>query len=159
NPSCRGAVERCAAKSTCGKPGFVTCCRTSALGKTRCSVKKDAAHCTASHGTVGTCTSCCDACSAPSGPSCPRCGPSVGLTCGGTCGSGQVCSFSWTDGCVCVSGTVACSPSTQVCTAGACPTGQVCSSLLDSYCVCFSGNVPCGGTDVCPADGACGGYV
>src|SRR5881628_406531 len=39
NPSCRGAVERCAAKSTCGKPGFVTCCRTSASGRKRCSIK------------------------------------------------------------------------------------------------------------------------
>src|SRR5439155_25462286 len=28
NKDCAGAVERCAARSTCGKPGFVTCCRT-----------------------------------------------------------------------------------------------------------------------------------
>src|SRR5262245_19267806 len=28
NRSCGGAVKKCAAKSTCGKPGFVTCCRT-----------------------------------------------------------------------------------------------------------------------------------
>src|SRR5262249_12427083 len=28
NPSCKGEVVKCAAHSTCGKPGFVTCCRT-----------------------------------------------------------------------------------------------------------------------------------
>src|SRR5262249_6087011 len=34
---CKSAVVRCAARSTCGKPGFVTCCRTTAKGKTKCS--------------------------------------------------------------------------------------------------------------------------
>ena len=68
--SCKGAVKKCAAHSTCGKPGTVTCCLTTAKGP-KCKVKKDAAHCTAKQGTVGTCTSCCDACPAPgSGPSC-----------------------------------------------------------------------------------------
>src|SRR5213593_4149700 len=28
NKSCARFVKRCAAHSTCGKPGFVTCCRT-----------------------------------------------------------------------------------------------------------------------------------
>src|SRR5262245_33481224 len=28
NKSCAGAAIRCAARSTCGRPGFVTCCRT-----------------------------------------------------------------------------------------------------------------------------------
>ena len=63
--SCHGAVVKCAAKSTCGKPGFVTCCRTTAKGKTTCSIKSDAAHCKATkHGTacVGQRPSCCDAC-------------------------------------------------------------------------------------------------
>src|SRR5262245_26478675 len=31
--SCGGAVKRCAARSTCGKPGWVTCCRVSNSGK------------------------------------------------------------------------------------------------------------------------------
>jgi hypothetical protein len=56
----------CAARSTCGKPGFVTCCRTTAKGVTKCSIKHGAAKCTApKHGgaTVGTHASCCDACS------------------------------------------------------------------------------------------------
>src|SRR5262245_37716227 len=37
NQSCRGAVTKCAARSTCGKPGFVTCCRISQRGKLKCS--------------------------------------------------------------------------------------------------------------------------
>ena len=42
NQSCMGQVVRCAARSTCGKPNFVTCCRTSATGQTRCSTKSGA---------------------------------------------------------------------------------------------------------------------
>src|SRR5262245_9611961 len=61
---CKGAVKKCAAKSTCGKPGFVTCCRTK-NGKTKCSLKKDASLCTPQKGgsaCVGSFSSCCDAC-------------------------------------------------------------------------------------------------
>ncbi len=66
--TCKGAVKKCAAHSTCGKPGFVTCCMTNPKGKSSCKIKNGAAACT---GTVGTCSSCCDACPAPgSGPSC-----------------------------------------------------------------------------------------
>jgi hypothetical protein len=69
--TCKLAVIDCAGKSTCGKSGFVTCCRTTAKGKTTCSIKRDAAHCKApKHGTAcpGQRPSCCDAC--PSG-GCP----------------------------------------------------------------------------------------
>ena len=66
---CRGAAKKCAAKSTCGKPGFVTCCRTKTRSDgtpvTKCTIKRDAAHCTApKNGTAcpGTESSCCDAC-------------------------------------------------------------------------------------------------
>ena len=65
--SCKGAVKKCAAHSTCGRPGTpVTCCTSSG-----CKIKKDAAHCPAP-AVVGTCKSCCDACPAPGngGPSC-----------------------------------------------------------------------------------------
>jgi hypothetical protein len=64
NKSCAGAVKKCAAKSTCGRPGAVTCCVTK-TGRTKCRIRRDAAHCTASNGStacVGTNTSCCDAC-------------------------------------------------------------------------------------------------
>jgi len=69
--SCKSAVKKCAAHSTCGKPGAVTCCLTTAKG-TKCKIKKDPASCAAKNGTVGTCASCCDACPPPGrGPSCP----------------------------------------------------------------------------------------
>jgi plastocyanin len=64
---CKAAVVRCARKSTCGAPGFVTCCRTTATGSTKCSVKSSQATCTAPRGgsaCVGAVPSCCDSCSA-----------------------------------------------------------------------------------------------
>src|SRR5262249_46287138 len=42
---CKGAVKRCAARSVCGKPGFVTCCRTTAKGPTTCSTKGRGGRC------------------------------------------------------------------------------------------------------------------
>ena len=64
---CFGAAKRCVARSTCGKPGAVTCCRTSASGVTKCSPKRDAATCRPPRGgsaCVGIFASCCDACDA-----------------------------------------------------------------------------------------------
>jgi hypothetical protein len=88
--NCKGAVMRCAARSTCGKKsGFVTCCfaspghckdGTCQDGSTSCTVdadcpqvsrcrtKSSADHCTASGGSPGT-GSCCDAVCAVSSPS------------------------------------------------------------------------------------------
>jgi len=83
--SARTSLKRCAARSTCGKPGFVTCCRSVAgvclegtcVGtdpavtcttneecpiKSRCSIKHDADSCLAVGGTPGTASSCCNAC-------------------------------------------------------------------------------------------------
>jgi plastocyanin len=65
--ACRAAVLGCAEKSTCGKAGFVTCCRTTAKGSTKCLVKPSAAKCTAPKGgsaCVGRMPSCCDSCAA-----------------------------------------------------------------------------------------------
>ena len=62
---CKGEITRCAAKSTCGKPEAVTCCRVDRRGKVRCSVKKSADKCQPPNGgaaCVGATTSCCDAC-------------------------------------------------------------------------------------------------
>jgi hypothetical protein len=76
--TCAGAVKKCASKSTCGKPGFVTCCVTTSKGP-KCKLKKDATACSAKGGTATvdpSNTSCCsmthpltaDACNAsPSG--------------------------------------------------------------------------------------------
>jgi hypothetical protein len=72
--NCAGKVKKCAAKSTCGKPGFVTCCVTSG-NKSKCKLKKSVEACTAKHGTVNANPSCCsaaqplttDSCNSPSG--------------------------------------------------------------------------------------------
>src|SRR5439155_1337887 len=64
---CASTVMDCASNSTCGKPGFVTCCQTAASGATTCSVTKGASACVAPSGgsaCVGTQPSCCDACPA-----------------------------------------------------------------------------------------------
>jgi hypothetical protein len=83
--NCKGKVVRCAARSTCGKEGFVTCqipvpgtcdtvahtclndptkaCFTDAECTTfKCKVKSATELCTAAGGTVGTSSTCCAAC-------------------------------------------------------------------------------------------------
>ncbi|HLK11944.1 MAG TPA: hypothetical protein VKW76_11225 [Candidatus Binatia bacterium] len=65
--SCKGAVRRCAAGSTCGRPGLVACCRITASGARKCTLKRRAA-CRAPKGgslCPETPTSCCDACGGP----------------------------------------------------------------------------------------------
>lgn len=62
---CKGEVVRCAAKSTCGKPGAVTCCRIDRKGKVKCSIKKTAEKCLPPRdggACIGASDSCCDAC-------------------------------------------------------------------------------------------------
>ena len=68
-PECRGAIKRCAARSICGKQarGFVTCCKTSSSGATKCSTKSSTTACTdhapaGGSACVGSHASCCDAC-------------------------------------------------------------------------------------------------
>lgn len=64
---CRDAILQCASRSTCGRPGAVTCCRTSKRGTTTCSIKKGADRCRAPAGgsaCAGAKASCCDACAA-----------------------------------------------------------------------------------------------
>jgi hypothetical protein len=50
--NCKGAVKKCAAKSTCGKPDAKTCCITK-NGVTKCKITKDEGKCTDKGGTVG----------------------------------------------------------------------------------------------------------
>jgi hypothetical protein len=69
--ACKATVKHCAAKSTCGRPGFVSCCRTTAEGVQKCAVKPTAGACKAPKGgtaCVGDLPSCCDACG---GETCP----------------------------------------------------------------------------------------
>jgi len=87
--SCRGKLVRCAARSTCGKEGFVTCTRVVATGTcdtatgfcldadiattacttnddcvlaTRCSTKRSAEQCIERGGFVGDSPTCCSNC-------------------------------------------------------------------------------------------------
>jgi hypothetical protein len=73
--NCKGKVKKCAAKSTCGKPGFVTCCVTTSKGP-KCKLKSTEQKCLDKGGAVKSNPSCCsntqpittDACNAsPSG--------------------------------------------------------------------------------------------
>src|SRR2546425_6213653 len=43
--SCKRSVVRCAALSTCGRSGFVTCCRYYPVGVVRCKIKRSADRC------------------------------------------------------------------------------------------------------------------
>jgi hypothetical protein len=64
-PPCRHAVRKFLARSVCGRPGAVTCCRMNANGRKRCVNKPDAAHCTAPAGgtaSLGVSENCYDAC-------------------------------------------------------------------------------------------------
>src|SRR5262245_48602818 len=66
---CKGTVTSCAARSTCGKPGAVTCCRVDRRGKVKCQTKSSAAKCKAPNGgqaCTGSAASCCDSCGAGS---------------------------------------------------------------------------------------------
>jgi hypothetical protein len=67
NDGCLRPVVRCAAKSTCGRPGAAVCCRTTAAGVTKGSVVRSEAQCRAPRGgsaCVGAAASICDACDA-----------------------------------------------------------------------------------------------
>ncbi len=70
NRRCRRSVQRCAQRSTCGRPDAVTCCITTASGKSKCRIRSDANRCKAPAGgaaCVGNYESCCDACGAGGG--------------------------------------------------------------------------------------------
>ncbi len=63
--SCRNTVVNAARKSTCGRPGAVTCCRTNQTHRTSCSVSSAADRCRAPSGgqaCVGLLASCADSC-------------------------------------------------------------------------------------------------
>jgi hypothetical protein len=84
--NCRGKLVRCAARSTCGKDGFVTCNRvelgtcdllsgtcvepagivctsdTDCVISTRCNTKRSAEICEARGGVVGDAPTCCSSC-------------------------------------------------------------------------------------------------
>jgi hypothetical protein len=180
NKRCAGFVRRCASRSICGKPGFVTCCRINSRGKTRCARKRDATKCVAPRGgsaCVGSFPSCCDACvdggcattttttstttSTTADPFRP-CGPDATGTCGGICSGGvDLCvQDAQTGECVCVEG-----PCRAVGGFGSCygtclspaATCTLCAACGGCGCIipCNGGSYPtCNGT--CPPSYACG---
>ena len=122
-PQCRTAVVRCAARSTCGRPGDVTCCRTRADGGKRCSVRSGGQPCSAPPGgsaCAGTASSCCDACAAAScaAPATttttlrPRCGSDLDCDDGNGCSVDRCIDGTCQHECVCVGpgGSASCCP-------------------------------------------------
>jgi hypothetical protein len=152
---CARTARRCLRKSTCGRPGAVTCCRTTGRGAVRCGIKRDASRCRARRGgsaCVGTTTSCCDGCAdAPCIPTttsttsstttstlgipAETCGGATYPTCDGTCSGANVCGpvqiYTSVTGtvslCACLDPTATCTGSFNdgMCP-GVCPAGKVC---------------------------------
>lgn len=152
NKGCVRVVKRCASKSTCGKPGYVTCCRTRSSGATSCTLKRDAARCTAPNGgsaCVGAMPSCCDACAdggcsvttttttattttIPFGP----CAAGPGGTCGGFCPSIFEECVSGSGGCECVE--VPCQGIGGIGSCGgSCPSPATCT-FVPGGCACVA---------------------
>jgi hypothetical protein len=166
NKSCIHAVRACAARSTCGKPGSVTCCRTASSGRTSCSIKRSAARCVAPSGgsaCLSPVASCCDACAevgctvtttttttsttTTTDPLAP-----CGLDSGGSCAG--VCSWPFDlcvpdpdgGGCECVPGPCQAIGGIGSC-GGTCSDPSATCSFYPGGCACF---IPCD-------PGACGG--
>ncbi len=109
---CRGAVARCAGRSTCGRPGALTCCRTTATGEQTCRTRRGAEACTAPPGgraCVAAEASCCDAC----GPGeCAACLRDAECDDGNPCTQDTCTAVGCRHDCLCVgpSGTLSCCP-------------------------------------------------
>ena len=174
NKGCTGVVKRCASKSTCGKPGYVACCRTRRSGQTSCALKRTAARCVAPNGgsaCVGAVPSCCDACvaggcsatttttSSTSTTSTlvpPPCGPQAGGTCGGTCTSlfDECVADPVTSACGCVLGPCRAIGGIGSC-GGSCTDPRASCTLFPGPggCACV---IPCAGSGAPPCDPPCG---
>jgi hypothetical protein len=171
NRNCRGAVVRCASRSTCGSTGAVTCCRTNSHGATRCSIKSSAAKCLPprdGQACVGSFSSCCDAChdggcAAPIPPQACS-GGSGPPQCGGTCPPGTVCVDNpGAGGCVCTA--TGCGETAFPQCGGLCPGLLVCmpfqsiqfAGVVGQVCACGNPNVSCsmGTGSACVTGGRC----
>ena len=169
-PRCRFDVRRCAGRSTCGRPGAVTCCRTVPAGGTRCRVTRTAARCTPPSGgsaCVGSFASCCDACGAGGCVTTtttttlpPPCGnfPS----CNGTCPPGLACGIAddLAGLCGCFpDGSQPCGDATFPFCNGTCPAGEHCGTLApipDGECACVpDGATACGSSSYPTCGGVC----
>jgi hypothetical protein len=174
--ACLGTLQRRAARSTCGRPGAVTCCRTRANGTTRGSIRADAAHCRSPLGgsaCVGSYPSVFDACDADG--CAPRCGNGIveeGERCDGQVFCDPACQFKFTLCCssapageaglcvdadvetyeeTCLANGLGGTPGT-VCeeTGGPCPPGVICAGACQPSAT-FPPTTLC-----CQGNGACG---
>jgi hypothetical protein len=171
---CRFDVRRCAARSTCGRPGAVTCCRTMPGGATRCRIAGSPSRCTSPPGgsaCVGSAASCCDACGAGGCVTTtttttlpPPCGNFP--VCNGTCPPGLLCGIADDIGGLCgcfPDGSQPCGDASFPFCNGTCPAGGHCGTLApipDGACACVpDGATACGSSSfptcggVCPAPG------
>src|SRR5262249_39653723 len=67
NGACVRQIVSCAARSACGRDGYVACCRTFVDGTTRCGIRRSEVACKAPPGGSACASehaSCCDACEA-----------------------------------------------------------------------------------------------
>ena len=170
NQGCAGVVKHCASRSTCGKPGYVACCRTSSSGKTSCALKRSADRCVAPKGgsaCESSVPSCCDACGAAgcntttttssttttTNPIPPGCGLDSGGACAGLCPSPQ-------DECVQDPVTGACGCAPGPCRpiggigscGGTCPPPAICTLFPVGGCACI---IPCEGSGAPPCSPPC----
>ncbi len=167
-PECRSAVRKCAAHSTCGRPGRVTCCRPTPGSTPRCNVTTPRS-CAAKGGCASGLTSCCDACDATG---CFTCGASP--SCGGTCPGTDTCApnsegYSMTFSCGCFpAGATPCGSSGYPQCGGTCLNGYVCQAFrtmspdlaVSTFCACVDPGATCSGlpecsAGPCPAGAAC----
>ena len=151
-PQCRKALKRCAARSTCGRPGAITCCRTDARGRTRCTIKRDQSACHSSPGGA--------ACTGPL-PCCPACAESG-------CAPSSTTSTTSSSTSTTTAATLVRAPCTggssfPTC-GGACSGSDACGLDVDfdpspiSTCSCFSAGVtPCGASAYPQCGGVCFG--
>ena len=182
---CRSAVKRCAAKSTCGTPGAVSCC-IERNGSFRCLIRRDAGSCAGRGGTTGADGSCCDTCGGgvPTSTTTPPptttttvyippCGFLPGPECGGTCPTGERCGSEWSAAspdvreCHCFPDDVTPCGDSLTC-GGVCTQGRTCQAaaiydgptLLLAECFCLDPTSTCGpgscqSPGLCPAGSGC----
>jgi plastocyanin len=141
--ACKAAVKHCAAKSTCGRPGFVTCCRSTLEGGQTCGIKPSAVACKVPKGgtaCVGDQPSCCDACGGATCPPPATSTTSTSTTLGPTTPTGMPAGSSSTT-------TTSTQPPLLECLADAdCPAGNVC----DGFPRCLTGVCVAGAPQFCP---------
>jgi hypothetical protein len=161
-PRCRSAVQRCAARSTCGKPGTVACCLPAPSDR-KCKIT-DSGACTANGGCASTAPSCCEACGGACGPTTTTTTTLPTNPCAGQCSCppGDECA-DVRIGCACVPAP-ACGPIGGNSCGGNCPagTGEPChynTSNGHCTCGCIGSGQACpdpGRAECCPPSFTCG---